>query len=157
MERTEPDTVWIPPPPPDTVVVRVVEDEPEVEGTDAALCLSSGQAVPIRLTADGDTLVGPERVSVRAARPNLDFAGTYASGAFWYESGQDIAFEGALFQKSPDTFPLDCRQILRVGVHEGVPLFSVVSAERPLAVLFVPVRPGLWHRYPRVYLGPDGS
>jgi hypothetical protein len=37
-----------------------------------------------------------------------------------------------------------------VGVFEGVPLFSVVSARRPLNVVFVPVRPGVWHRYERV-------
>jgi hypothetical protein len=37
----------------------------------------------------------------------------------------------------------------RVGFYEGVPLFSVVSARRPLDVVFVPVGPGSWHRYAR--------
>jgi hypothetical protein len=154
LERTEPDTVWIPPPPPDTVVVSVGAEQ-NVTGADASLCLSTGQDIPIRLTADGDTLVAPEWVSVRRMRPHLEFVGTYARGAFWYESSQDIRFEQVLYEKSPDIFPLGCDQILRVGVHEGVSLFAPVSAERPLDVLFVPVRPGLWHRYPRVGSRPD--
>jgi hypothetical protein len=148
MERTEPDTVFIPPPPPDTVVVQVgpVSDP---SGEEGELCLSTGQAIPIRVTAQGDTLVGPSWVSVRAMRPSLVFAGGYAGDAFWYRTGAALEFEGVLFVPSQDTFPVSCTQVLRVGVYEGVPVFAVVSATRPLDVIFIPVRPGVWHRYER--------
>jgi hypothetical protein len=154
MTRIEPDTVWIPPPPPDTVIVRVAASPAEVGGVEASLCLSTGQSIRIRATADGDTLVAPAWVSLRTARPNLVLAGAYAAGTFWYESGAIVGFEGQQFSKSVDIFPLDCDQILRVGVHEGVSIFTVVSAVRPLDVLFVPVRPGVWHRYEGARRGP---
>lgn len=150
MRRTEPDTVYIPPPPPDTVVVRVGEGTERVpQGTPASICLSTGQNVPIQLTAAGDTLVGPSAASVRALRPGLVFAGAYADASFWYRDDQVIVFEGGDFDKSDDTFLIDCDQILRVGVYQGVPIFAVITARRPLAVLFVPVRPGVWRRYER--------
>ncbi|NIQ53688.1 MAG: hypothetical protein GWN71_09810, partial [Gammaproteobacteria bacterium] len=57
--------------------------------------------------------------------------------------------ENAEYGKVEETFPVDCRQILRVGIYEGVPVFSTVSARRPLSVLFIPVRPGVWQRYER--------
>ena len=152
MARTEPDTVFIPPPPPDTVVVRVGAVAAPT-GDESELCLSTGQAIPIRITSQGDTLVGPSWVSVRAMRPSLVFAGGYASDAFWYRTQAAVPFEGGTFVPSEDTFPVSCTQVLRVGVYEGVPVFAVVSATRPLDVIFVPVRPGLWHRYERVAPG----
>ena len=147
MPRVEPDTIFLPPPPPDTVIVQA--SAPVPVGGEAELCLSTGQNVPVRLSATGDTLVGPDYVPMRQLRPALDFAGSYASGAFWYESAEPITFEGNVFGRAPDQFPIDCAQILRVGVHQGVPLFADVAAERPLVVLFVPVRPGGWQRYER--------
>jgi hypothetical protein len=148
MRRAEPDTIFIPPPPPDTVIVQV-ESAPVPAGERAELCLSTGQNVPVLVTAAGDTLAGPDYAPIRELRPVLDFAGSYASGAFWHESGEPITFEGNVFGRAPDQFPIDCNQILRVGVHQGVPLFADVAAERPLVVLFVPVRPGVWRRYER--------
>jgi hypothetical protein len=147
MPRVEPDTIFLPPPPPDTVIVQA--SAPVAVGGEAELCLSTGQNVPVRLSATGDTLVGPDYVPMRQLRPALDFAGSYASGAFWYESAEPITFEGNVFGRAPEPFPIDCAQILRVGVHQGVPLFADVAAERPLVVLFVPVRPGGWQRYER--------
>jgi hypothetical protein len=150
MRRTEPDTIYIPPPPPDTVVVSTgaLPSRAE-EGVPAELCLATGQNVPIRITSSGDTLVGPGQVSLRELGAGLVFAGAYAGGAFWYQDDQVIVFEGGDFGKSEDTFPVDCSQILRVGVYEGVSVFAVISASRPLDVIFIPVRPGLWHRYER--------
>lgn len=146
----EPDTIYIPPPPPDTVVVTVGEAPGEPEGgEEEALCLSTGQNVPIRVMADGDTLVAPTWISLREARPTFELAGSYAAGAFWYESGERIVFEARDYGRSDDTFPVDCDQIVRVGVHEGVPVFAVLSARRPLSAIFVPVRPGVWRRYER--------
>ena len=73
-------------------------------------------------------------------------------------SGRDrvIVFEGADYGKSADTFPVDCDQILRVGVYQGVPVFAVISVRRPLSVIFIPVRPGVWHRYERGIRRPEG-
>ena len=48
----------------------------------------------------------------------------YAPRSEFIHCGQDVLFEEELFEKSPDTFPLDCSQVLRVGVHEGVPVFA---------------------------------
>lgn len=151
MARIEPDTIFIPPPPPDTIVVRIAGGTAAAppEGVPSSICLSTGQNTPILLTAAGDTLVGPGAQPIRLLRPALDFAGSYAAGAFWYQDRQVIIFEGGDFGPSDDVFPVDCEQILRVGVYSGVPVFSVVSALRPLEMIFVPVRPGLWQRYER--------
>lgn len=147
MERVEPDTIFIPPPPPDTVIVR--GEAPPPPGEDAQMCLSTGQNISVRVTAEGDTLVGPRFVPLAALGPGVAFEGSYAAGAFWYEGGQPITFEGFNFGRAPEAFPIDCDQILRVGVHQGVPIFADVAAERPLVMIFVPVRPGLWRRYER--------
>ena len=149
MQRVEPDTIYIPPPPPDTVVVAPREAVTELEGEPTTICLSTGQNVTVRITAAGDTLVGDAGVGLGDVRPLLTFAGQYAGDAFWYRDGRPIVFEGRSFGKSGDTFPVDCRQILRVGVYEGVPIFGTVSAVRPLSMIFVPVRPGVWERYER--------
>lgn len=148
MARLEPDTIFIPPPPPDTVIVAT-NDVPPPTGEPMTLCLSTGQNIDVRLTAAGDTLVGPRGLSLGELTGVVALAGRYAAGALWYEAGDPIEFEGDEFGRSEDTFPVDCTQILRVGVHEGVPIFAVVSAQRPLSALFVPVRPGLWRRYER--------
>jgi hypothetical protein len=149
MRRTEPDTIFIPPPPPDTVMVTVGTAPPIPEGEAVTLCLATGRTAEVTVTAQGDTLVGSTGVSIDALRPVVDFVGTYAAGAFWFINGDRVVFEGAGFGKSEDAFPIDCDQILRVGVYEGVPVFADRAAERPLVILFVPVLPGLWQRYER--------
>ena len=148
MERTEPDTIFIPPPPPDTVIV--VSTETAIpEGEDIEVCLSTGQNISVRVTAVADTLVGAEFVSLRSIRPAVDFVGSYAGNAFWYVNGDPIEFEGDTFGQGSDTFPIDCGQILRVGVYQGVPVFADRAVERPLVMLFIPVRPGVWRLYER--------
>jgi hypothetical protein len=149
MRRVEPDTIYIPPPPPDTVVVEVEGAVVPTDAEEASICLSTGQNVPLLVTAQGDTLIGPDNASLRELRPALGFAGTYAGYAFWYQDDQAIVFEGGDFRKSDDTFPVDCAQILRVGIHEGVPVFAVLDASRPFQVIFIPVSPGVWQRYER--------
>lgn len=149
MERVEPDTLWIPPPPPDTVIVGEVASSEPPEGEAMTICLSTGQNAPVRVTQEGDTLVADGWVSLSEVRPYMDLAGSYAGDAFWYQVDRTIFFENAEYGKVEETFPIDCTQILRVGVYEGVPVFSTVSARRPLSVLFIPVRPGVWQRYER--------
>lgn len=150
MARIEPDTIFMRAPPPDTVIVRVPEGAaPVFEGREVNICLSTGQNIPLRVTIAGDTLVGRAGLPIRLLRPGLVFAGRYAGNAFWYQNDEVITFEGDDFARSAETFPIDCDQILRVGVYQGIPIFGVISARRPLDVLFVPVRPGVWHRYER--------
>ena len=144
-----PDTVTLPAPPPDTVVVvRETETEPP-EGTAEALCLATGESVGILVTAAGDTLVGPPWIPVRELPPGLVFAGRYAEGHEWFEAGDPIRFGDGDYVPTGDPSPLDCREIVRIGEHEGVPLFGVRGAEPPFSVLHVPVRPGAWQPYRR--------
>ena len=146
MERVEPDTIWIPPPPPDTVIVG--EAAPPVpEGEPASVCLSTGQNAPIRITEAGDTLVGSAGTPISALRPVVDFAGQYARGAEWYERGAEILFEGERFVPMGEPFDVDCGQILRVGSYQGVPVFADRAAVRPIEVIFVPVALGVWRRF----------
>ena len=159
MPRFEPDTIWIPPPPPDTV--RIVEGgaRPIVEGEASSVCLSTGQNAPIRITAAGDTLVGPSGTPIEELRPVADFAGGYAAGSGWLQRGEDVFFEGDRFVPEGGTFDIDCNQILRVGTFQGVPVFADRAVVRPLNVLFIPIRVGAWRRYERPQqeaVGPGG-
>ena len=150
MQRTEPDTIFIPPPPPDTVILRVADSNaPVLQGTPAEICLATGQNIAVEVTATGDTLLGGAKIPIRQLRPGLVFAGAYAGNAFWYQDREVIIFEGGDFGPSDDTFPIDCNQILRVGVYQGVSVFAVINSARPFNVIFIPVRPGVWHRYER--------
>ncbi len=142
-----PDTVTLPAPPPDTVVVvRGAESEQseEPEGTPEILCLANGVGAEVRVTAAGDTLIGPSRASIRALRPVLEFAGSYAEGRDWFLAGSPVRFDGREYLPAGDPAKLDCGAIARVGEHAGVPLFADrVEASAP-TVLYVPVRPGVW-------------
>jgi hypothetical protein len=149
MRRVEPDTIVIPAPPPDTVVVAAPTSTAPPAGEDIEICLATGQDVPLRVTEAGDTLVVPTFAPLDALRPTMTFAGSYAGGAFWFDGNAVLPFEGADFGQMPERFPIDCDQIARVGVHQGVPVFADRSANRPFVVLFIPVRPGIWARYER--------
>ena len=147
VERVAPDTVQLPAPPPDTVVVTR-EVAPELPtGSPANVCLATGQNVQVLLTAQGDTLVGPARVSIETLRPGVVFAGTYADGRGWFENDESVMFEENSYDKSGNESQLQCNQIMRVGEFQGVPLFSMRNAERPFQMLYVPVRPGVWQPY----------
>lgn len=140
-----PDTVRLPAPPPDTVIVT---REPELPtGTAATICLATGQDVQVIVTAQNDTLVGPTRVSIRTLRPGVVFAGTYAEGRDWFVADQPIVFEERQYLKSGGEVSLNCPDIIRVGEFMGVPLFAMRTAERPFEMLYVPVRPGVWQAY----------
>lgn len=147
MEREAPDTVRLPAPAPDTVEVIREVGRPLPEGTPANICLATGSDVEIMLTAQGDTLVGPDRTSIRELRPGVVFAGAYADGRAWFENDESINFEDAQYDKSGDPVSLQCPNIMRVGEHMGVPLFTMRNAERPFETLYVPVSPGVWQAY----------
>lgn len=147
-DRPAPDTVTLPAPPPDTVFAeRAAAEPPLPTGTPASICLSTGASLQVVVTPQLDTLVGPSRVSVRDLRPGIVFAGVYAEDQQWFIDDEAIQLERRSFSKSGNPRSLDCNDIMRVGEHEAVPLFAERSAERPLEMIFVPVRPGVWQPY----------
>lgn len=146
-ERPGPDTVTLPAPPPDTVVMERTVAPPLPTGASATICLATGVAAQVMVTAQGDTLVGPSRVSISELRPVVDFAGEYAQGKQWFADDEPIEFEEREYSKSGEPLRLNCRDIERVGEHEGVPLFADRSQERPLDMVYVPVAPGVWQGY----------
>lgn len=147
MERPQPQIVQLPAPPPDTVRITREVERPLPDGTPAMVCLATGENVEVRVTAQGDTLVGPTRASIKTLRPGVVFAGTYAEGRDWYASGADVTFEKAPYTKSGEEVRLDCAQIMRIGENMGVPLFAMRNAERPFQTIYVAVRPGVWQAY----------
>jgi hypothetical protein len=147
MERPEPEIIQLPAPPPDTVRVTREVERPLPDGTPATVCLATGENVQVRVTAQGDTLVGPSRASISTLRPGVVFAGAYSENAGWFTGDEDITFENRAYSKSGNEVRLDCAQTMRVGEHMGVPLFAMRNAERPFETVFVPVRPGVWQAY----------
>lgn len=147
VERPGPDTVTLPPPPPDTVVMERTVAPPLPTGASATICLATGVPAQVMVTAQGDTLVGPSRVSISELRPVVDFAGNYAQGKQWFEDDEPLEFEEREYSKSGEPLRLNCADIERVGEHEGVPLFADRSQERPLDMVYVPVTPGVWQGY----------
>lgn len=141
------DTVTLPAPPPDTVVLERAVEPPAPTGTPATLCLSTGENVQVWLTAAGDTLVGPGRVSLDAVGPTVVLAGGYAEGRDWFEEGEAIEFAGRNYRRRGAAVRADCDDIERAGRYDGVPLFADRAAEAPFDFVYVPVRPGLWARY----------
>lgn len=144
-----PDTVALPAPPPDTVVVVRTEIPEAPGGTSETLCLATGESVDVRVTAAGDTLAGPPWISIRELPPGLVFAGSYAEGHEWFGAGEPVVLGGGEYVRTGDPSPLNCSEIMQVGEHQRVPLFANRGAEPPVAVLYVPVRPGSWQAYRR--------
>lgn len=148
MERPEPEVrIERIVTPPDTVIVERQVAPPLPTGTPANICLATGENVQVFVTAQGDTLVGPQRVSIRTLRPGVVFAGNYAAGAEWFTADRAITFERANYNKSGGEVRMDCANITRVGEHMGVPLFAEGTASRPFQRLYVPVSPGVWQAY----------
>ncbi len=145
--KTAPDTVRLPAPPPDTVMVTREVERPLPNGTPASICLATGENVQVRVSAQGDTLVGPSRAAISTLRPGVDFAGAYAGGTDWYTGDEPITFEKTSYSKAGNEVRLDCAQIMRVGENMGVPIFVMRDASRPYTTLYVPVRPGIWQSY----------
>jgi hypothetical protein len=147
MERAAADTVQLPAPPPDTVMVEREVAPPLPTGTPTEICLATGETAEVLVTAQGDTLVGAERVSVRTLRPGVVFAGSYAAGMDWFESDQPVTHAEREYLKSGGTVRLDCPAIMQIGEWMGVPLYAMRNADEPYAMIYVPVRPGVWQPY----------
>ncbi|MCH7564307.1 MAG: hypothetical protein IH968_10840 [Gemmatimonadetes bacterium] len=147
LDRSPRDTLQLPAPPPDTVVVSRTDPPPLGTGRTMELCLASGVAVDVLVMATGDTLVGPDRVPLESLRPGLAFAGTYAGGLAFYEADDPVRLGERTYGKSRGLVRVSCGEVVRIGEYAGVPLFAERGSGRPPTRLYVPVRPGLWHVY----------
>ena len=147
LQRVQPDTVVLPAPPPDTVLVERTDPVPTATPLD--LCLATGSTVRVHLTPDGDTLVGPDRVSLRTSGAGVALAGRYAGGLDWYDSGEDLTFDARTYLPTGSSSALDCAGLVQVGTRDGVPIMVGRNAAPPYDSLWVPERPGLWRRYVR--------
>ena len=124
VERSPPDTIILAPPPDTVEIVREVAP-PLPEGMPATICLATGESVEIHVSARGDTLVGPARVSIESLRPGVDFVGAYAAAASWFLDDESIVFEGRRYDRSGNEVGLDCGEIMRVGEHMTISLFAM--------------------------------
>jgi hypothetical protein len=155
-ERSLPDTIWIPPPPPDTVILIRDGVPPAVDGAAHGLCLADGSSVRVRVTEEGDTLVGPDGASLRSLRPGLVASGAYASEAEWLLDRRPIDFGGRTFVPGANERLDSCIGVQRVGEHRGVPVFSPRPQAEVPSTLLVPVTPGIWRVY-RIESGRRGG
>ncbi|MSR35751.1 MAG: hypothetical protein EXR95_03760 [Gemmatimonadetes bacterium] len=148
IERPVADTIRLPAPAPDTITITREVAAPLPTGQATSICLATGETIQVLVTAQGDTLVGPARTSIRLLRQaGVVFAGEYAQGRTWFDQDQPITFEERPYQKSGGEIRLNCPDLVRVGEYQGVPLFAMRNATQPYTQLYVPVRPGVWQMY----------
>lgn len=149
--KPAPDTVTLPAPPPDTVVIvrDAAPEAAESAGTSETLCLATGVGVSVRVTAAGDTLVGPSRASLRELRPGLVFAGSYAEGREWFVAGRPVLLGDLEYVRTDGDVRLNCDGIVLAGQYGGVPVFADRRAGPPFGTVYVPLRPGIWRTYRR--------
>lgn len=135
----------------DTVVVTREAPPPSLpDGDSVEICLSTGASVSVRVAANGDTLVGDQRVALSSVRPVLGFAGAYASGLSWFDRVDTVRFESRLYKKLGRPVRRACDELKRVGDHGGVPVFAEVTAPQVLPQIEIPVHPGMF----QTYIGP---
>lgn len=126
----------------DTVTVTIVRDVALPTGDSATICLSTGMPAPVLIAANGDTLIGAARISLKNARPVLSFAGSYAGQ--WPDT---VRFERRVYRRSGVVVKRNCDELKHVGEHHGVPIFAEVTAPNPLPAIVVPVRAGVFQNY----------
>lgn len=146
MEFPVPDTVRMPAPPPDTVIVGEGARASAPAGSPRDICLSTGRSHRVYVAPSGELLVGPDRIAVSELE-GMVFEGTYAEGERWFTAGDAIPFEARIYRKSGREVRLVCENIMRVGEHEGVRLFADADADKPYLRIYVPVRPDVWQAY----------
>lgn len=131
----------------DTVVVTREVAPPLPDGRAAMVCLASGQNTEIRVSAAGDTLIGPRRVRMADLGPNVGFLGSYAAGTPWFVGDEALTFERRQYSKFGQPEARDCRTMRIVGEYRGVNMFAETNAASPFQALYVPVRPGVFQPY----------
>ena len=147
---------FISPPPPapvvatpprvDTVTITRDVAPPIPPGTPAEICLSTVQNITVHISPEGDTLIGPARTRLRDLA-GVTFAGTYARGHAWFTRDEQVRFENRNYMRLGSAARQDCNDLKNVGAYEGVPVFAEIAAPAPLALIYVPVRPGYFQAY----------
>jgi hypothetical protein len=130
----------------DTVTVTRQVPAPLPDGTPAELCLASGLALQIIVATNGDTLIGPRRVSLRDLT-GLVFEGRYADGQPWFLKSDPIRFERRSYRKVEEPRSLKCEDLKQVGENAGIPLFADLMVLSPMETIYVPVSPGRFQPY----------
>ncbi len=141
LDRIAPDTVQLPAPPPDTVIVEREVPHPPPATTDRTICLATGQNMTVQRGPDGT-----ERIPLGA------LSGTYAGEADWFNATDSSLEHGNFrYNKTGGQVSLNCGDITRVGEWMGVPLFAETSDANadPIPTIYVPVTPGSWQPYER--------
>lgn len=134
----------------DTVTVTQTVEPPLPEGRPAELCLSTGVTAQIHIAANGDTLIGEQRVRLSALRPTLTFPGAYAGERAWFMRGDVVTFDRNRYRRAGADRARACDELKLVGEHDGVPVFAEVTAPQLLPMIVIPVRPGVYQDYLRV-------
>ncbi|MEJ2215119.1 MAG: hypothetical protein P8099_00760 [Gemmatimonadota bacterium] len=142
-----------PPPPPqpvvqvDTVTVTREVPPPLPQGNPTTICLANGQSVDIRVSAQGDTLIGPQRAKLQDLRPVLGFQGNYAAGTSWFVGDEAIRMNRRQYHKFGTPVAKRCGDLKIVGANNGVNLFADADATAPFSIVYVPVSPGIFQSY----------
>ncbi len=128
-------------PPPD-------REDPRAQGTPTPLCLATGETLTVYVTAQGETLVGPDRLTIEeAGGAQVVFPGNYAELENWFIDDEPVRFEERDYLRSGSEHAVECDNLVRVGDFRTIPLYVTVGSERPFEALYVPTRPGVWQLY----------
>jgi len=130
----------------DTVIVSVTKEAPLPTGDSTTICLSTGMPAKVVIAANGDTLIGDARASLKSVRPILNFAGNYAADADWFYS-DTLRFEKRLYRKAGALQKRACDELKTIGAHEGVPIFAEIEAKEPISNILIAARPGWFQLY----------
>lgn len=131
----------------DTITITREVPPPLPDGRAATLCLASGQEAQIRVSPQGDTLVGPRRVRLADLRPAIGFLGDYAADEQWFVADQPITLNRRSFSKFGQPASRQCSAMKIVGDYDGVNLFTETDAAEPFQTVYVPVTPGVFQPY----------
>jgi hypothetical protein len=131
----------------DTIMVTREVAPPLPDGRPTMVCLADGRNIEVRVSARGDTLVGPRRVFLEELGDGIGFVGDYAADERWFVDDQAITFSRRSYSKFGQPAARDCRAMKIVGDYDGVNVFSETTATDPFPVIFVPVRPGVFQPY----------
>ncbi|UCC27094.1 MAG: hypothetical protein JSU98_08285 [Gemmatimonadales bacterium] len=148
------DTVRLPAPPPDTVVIVQGSRRPASVGRPRRLCLSSGEDLWVLIPAAEDTLTQGIRAWIESLPPGVIPAGRYAEAAGWYAPGAELELPAGVYRPEGDPISPGCAEILPWVEYQGVPLFRFREAQSPPSVLLLPVAPGIWQLFRH---SPGGS
>ncbi len=131
----------------DTVTITKEVPPPLPPGDSMEVCLSTGVPAHVRITAQGDTLIGAQRVPLSSLKPVLAFAGTYAGDASWFATSDTVRFDRKLYGKAGGLRGRACDELKLVGSYQGVPVFAEITAPQALPAILLPVRPGQFQMY----------